>query len=131
MFYLCKCNAADPSAACVCTQAREWHPDRHQGEAREKAEAKFQEISEAFQVLSDPVRKMGYDEQLDAATTAEEAKKAAQRFRAQSWNTPMPDVKERLKNAKREEAGFPPHIIAGTLLFVTGNFVMVLNWLGG
>ena len=28
----------------------------------------------------------------------------------------MPDVKERLKNAKREEAGFPPHIIAGTLL---------------
>jgi hypothetical protein len=40
-------------------------------------------------------------------------------------------VQARLRKAKREEAGFPPHIIAGTLVLVTGNFVLMLNWLGG
>ena len=58
-----------PCASAFALQAREWHPDRHQGEAREKAEAKFQEISEAFQVLSDPIKRTMYDERLDAATT--------------------------------------------------------------
>ena len=43
----------------------------------------------------------------------------------------LTDVQTRLRSAKREEAGFPPHIIAGTLAFVTGNFILMLNWLGG
>ena len=120
-----------PCASAFALQAREWHPDRHQGEAREKAEAKFQEISEAFQTLSDPVRRATYDGELDAAQTEEERREAASRFRAQSWNTEVPNVAERLRNAKREEPGMPPHIIAGTLALVTGNFVAVLYWLGG
>lgn len=111
-------------------QAREWHPDRHQ-EGREQAEQRFQEISEAFQILSDEVKRRAYDTELDAARTVEETKKAAQRFRATSWNSKVPDVAERLKNAKREEPGFPPHIIAGALVLVTGNFILMLNWLGG
>jgi len=111
--------------------AREWHPDRHQGAAREKAEERFQEISEAFQTLSNPVSRKMYDDEIDAAKTKEAAAAAAKRFRAATWNTEVPDVRARLRNAKKEEAGFPPHIIAGTLLFVTGNFIMVLNWLGG
>ena len=111
--------------------AREWHPDRHQGAKREEAERKFQEISEAFQVLSDPIKRKMYDEQLDAATTAEAAAAAAKRFRAASWNTEVPDMAARIRKAKKEEAGFPPHIIAGTLAFVTGNFLLVMNWLGG
>jgi len=111
--------------------AVEYHPDRHQGAGKEEAEKKFQEISEAFQVLSDPVKRAMYDEELDSATNAAEAAKAAKRFRAGTWNTEVPDMRARLRNAKREDAGFPPHIIAGTLLFVTGNFVMVVNWLGG
>jgi len=110
--------------------AREWHPDRHQ-EGREQAEQRFQEISEAFQILSDEVKRRAYDTELDAARTVEETKKAAQRFRATSWNSKVPDVAERLKNAKREEPGFPPHIIAGALVLVTGNFILMLNWLGG
>ena len=94
-------------------------------------ERRFQEISEAFQTLSDPVKRKMYDEQLDAAKTAADAAAAAKRFRAASWNTEVPDVASRLRNAKREEPGMPPHIIAGTLAFVTGNFIMVINWLGG
>ena len=34
--------------------AKEWHPDRHQGSGREAAERRFQEVAEAFQLLSDP-----------------------------------------------------------------------------
>ena len=111
--------------------AVEWHPDRHQGDGREAAEKKFQEISEAYQTLHNPVKRAAYDQELDAAATEEEAKVAAKKFRAQSWNTEIPDVQTRLRSAKREEAGFPPHIIAGTLAFVTGNFILMLNWLGG
>ena len=111
--------------------AREWHPDRHQGAKREEAEQKFQEISEAFQTLSNPVKRMSYDADLDAAQNDAETKAAAQRFRAASWNTEVPNVQERLRKAKREEPGMPPHIIAGALILVTGNFIAALNWLGG
>ena len=111
--------------------AREWHPDRHQGSGRAEAEQRFQEISEAYQTLSDSIRRAEYDHNLDTATTAAEKAKAAKRYRASTWNTEVPDVAARLRNAKKEEAGFPRHIIAGTLLFVTGNFILVLNWLGG
>ena len=39
--------------------AMKWHPDRHQGD--KKAEEKFKEISEAYQVLSDKEKRQKYD----------------------------------------------------------------------
>jgi curved DNA-binding protein len=39
--------------------AMQWHPDRHQGD--KKAEAKFKEISEAYQTLSDTQKRKQYD----------------------------------------------------------------------
>jgi len=41
--------------------ALKWHPDRHQGDAREAAEARFKRISEAYEVLSDPEKRKKYD----------------------------------------------------------------------
>ncbi len=41
--------------------ARLQHPDRFQGEAKVKAEADFQEITQAFNILSDPVRRREVD----------------------------------------------------------------------
>jgi curved DNA-binding protein len=41
--------------------ALQWHPDRHQGAARQDAEARFKQISEAYEVLSDPDKRKKYD----------------------------------------------------------------------
>lgn len=41
--------------------ALKWHPDRHAEADREKAEAEFKHISEAYEVLSDPENRKKYD----------------------------------------------------------------------
>eukprot|EP01061_Rhynchopus_euleeides_P020694 TRINITY_DN3360_c0_g1_i1.p1 TRINITY_DN3360_c0_g1~~TRINITY_DN3360_c0_g1_i1.p1 ORF type:complete len:489 (+),score=205.31 TRINITY_DN3360_c0_g1_i1:95-1561(+) len=44
--------------------AKEWHPDKWQStseEEKEKAEAKFKEIGEAWAILSDPTKRRKYD----------------------------------------------------------------------
>jgi curved DNA-binding protein CbpA len=44
--------------------ARQRHPDRFQGAERERAEREFQEITEAFNVLSSPERRRQHDVEL-------------------------------------------------------------------
>ncbi|CAH1443929.1 uncharacterized protein LOC111913410 [Lactuca sativa] len=39
--------------------ALKWHPDKQKGE--DSATSRFQEINEAYKVLSDPIRKQEYD----------------------------------------------------------------------
>ncbi|XP_052191163.1 uncharacterized protein LOC127800541 [Diospyros lotus] len=39
--------------------ALKWHPDKHKDE--DAAKSRFQEINEAYQVLSDPVKRREYD----------------------------------------------------------------------
>ncbi|CAL0334270.1 unnamed protein product [Lupinus luteus] len=39
--------------------ALKWHPDKHKGDIA--ATAKFQEINEAYTVLSDPAKRLDYD----------------------------------------------------------------------
>lgn len=42
--------------------ALKWHPDKHSGdEEKEKAEKKFQEVAEAYEVLSDDEKRQKYD----------------------------------------------------------------------
>ncbi|NJL27800.1 MAG: DnaJ domain-containing protein [Thermoanaerobaculia bacterium] len=48
--------------------ARERHPDRFQGEDKQRAEEEFQAIAEAFNTLSDPVRRRQHDLELDRPT---------------------------------------------------------------
>ena len=48
--------------------ARERHPDRFQGSEKEKAELEFQNITEAFNILMDPIRRRQHDVELDTPT---------------------------------------------------------------
>jgi curved DNA-binding protein len=41
--------------------AKQWHPDKHAGDKKNEAEARFKEISEANAVLSDPEKRKQYD----------------------------------------------------------------------
>jgi curved DNA-binding protein len=41
--------------------AKQWHPDKHAGDKKDEAEARFKEISEANAVLSDPEKRKQYD----------------------------------------------------------------------
>jgi curved DNA-binding protein CbpA len=50
--------------------ARERHPDRFQGKEKAQAEQEFQNITEAFNVLMDPVRRRQHDLELDRPTEA-------------------------------------------------------------
>lgn len=45
--------------------AREGHPDRFKGEEKAAAEVAFQDVTEAFNVLSDPLRRHQHDLDLD------------------------------------------------------------------
>ena len=42
--------------------ALKWHPDRCGTEKKDEAQAKFQEIGEAYEVLSDPEKRKIYDQ---------------------------------------------------------------------
>lgn len=46
--------------------AKQLHPDRFPGEAKAKAEEDFQQITEAFNVLSNPLRRREHDQDLAA-----------------------------------------------------------------
>ncbi len=61
--------------------ARERHPDRFPGDGKEEAELKFQEITQAFNVLSDPVRRRELDEQLARPTELDAHKTNAEAAR--------------------------------------------------
>jgi curved DNA-binding protein CbpA len=50
--------------------ARQEHPDRYMGAERARAEARFQAITEAYNVLSDPEKKTRYDEASSAGASA-------------------------------------------------------------
>ena len=60
-------------------QASRWHPDKHK-EHRKSAEMKFQEIAEAFEVLSDHNKRAHYDQLLNKHYSLEDAHSTFSRF---------------------------------------------------
>ncbi len=111
--------------------AKRWHPDVHSEATKMEAQARFQEVNEAYQVLSDAAKRKQYDAELAGAKDAEERRKAASRFRATTWNTPVDNVQERIRNAKREEPSTSRGMLAGALVLITGNFYIFFHVLAG
>ena len=72
---------------------------------------------------------------MKAAKSEAARAEAAQRFKASTWNSKVPDIRARLRDAEREKgsdaAGANRGLVAGGLLFLTVNFVMVFNVLAG
>lgn len=48
-------------------QALKWHPDKHKENDKKKAEGKFKQINQAYEVLSDPQKRQTYDQFGEAA----------------------------------------------------------------
>lgn len=59
--------------------ASKWHPDKHK-EHRKSAELKFQEIAEAYEVLSDRNKRAHYDELLSHSYNLQDANSTFERF---------------------------------------------------
>ena len=59
--------------------ATKWHPDRHK-EHRKTAEARFHDIAEAFDVLSDHNKRAHYDEMLHREYSLTDAQSTFNRF---------------------------------------------------
>lgn len=55
-----KSASADDIKKAYRRMSKEWHPDKHKGD--KSAEAKFKEINEAYETLSDPEKKRMYDQ---------------------------------------------------------------------
>jgi len=82
---------------------RQYHPDRFIGEDRIRAEKKFQEITEAFNVLSDPAARERYDKEtgtsgdtsaMDPAEIARRlSSKGAQELRAGNLQQAVDDLR--------------------------------------
>ncbi|RZC45586.1 hypothetical protein C5167_038545 [Papaver somniferum] len=47
------------SRCAACSLVRKWHPDKRKDE--DSATSRFQQINEAYSVLSDPVKRKEYD----------------------------------------------------------------------
>lgn len=67
--------------------AKQWHPDRFEGEEKTVAEARFREISEAFALLRDPASRQKLEQQMGMpAPPVPEAPKASPVERtAEDW----------------------------------------------
>lgn len=103
--------------------AREHHPDRFQGGARRRAEDRFQEITEAFNILSRPDSREKYDRELfqgtdtQAMDRSEIARRLASKGAQQLREGKLAEAVDNLRHAiDHDEACSRAHYFMGVAL---------------
>ncbi len=92
--------------------ARERHPDRFQGAEKQQAEIEFQEITQAFNMLSDPERRRQHDLELARPRTPT-ARSAAAR-RASTCSAASRPTRRRTSSRRPTTSTAPPRPIPPT-----------------
>ena len=94
--------------------AREAHPDRAPAERREEAEAKFQELAQAVNVLTNPERRKVYDFELSMAKAAAERRRDRRRRRRTTSPRESPPTRRRSTRRRRATSRSPSTATRGT-----------------
>jgi curved DNA-binding protein CbpA len=98
--------------------AKKYHPDLHGGGQRQAAEEIFKEINEAYEILSDPVKRASYDDYRNTGAKPQQPKpRAAARAKpAAGYSDEERRIYARFEKMAREamEQGndFPPALLA-------------------
>ncbi len=101
--------------------ALDTHPDHHPGNSVK--EARFKQIAEAYEALSDPKARSRYDDELRQARQAERLRaEAEQARRAQAWSqqarAPEPNSAPQAHGSVKPEGGtFLAAVLAGLGIF--------------
>ena len=100
--------------------ARSRHPDLHEGEEKLKAESEFQDITEAFNVLSNPARRRQHDVELSSpapANVAADPKTTVRTFmtRAARARTVKAGIVRRPKTSSAPPRSIPRTLKPGTI----------------
>jgi len=121
--------------------AKTWHPDRAPEEERPKFEAKFKQLSQAYEVLSDPEERRRYDRELRFKQRLEGARvrsgapepttsgdipryeRPSPNWEAHTWTWDGDPV-----NPTRPQAGAIPRVVtgAGAVALVVGLVMMLV-----
>ncbi len=91
--------------------AREHHPDRHQDSAKVGAEARFKEVTAAYDVLSDPQKRLQYDQMRSyyAAASPQRPRAAGRQSAGYGFESPLgwEDLLGTFFGGQASEAPFP------------------------
>ena len=81
--------------------AKKYHPDLQKQENKEKAEQKMKQINDAYEILSDDLKRKKYDEELKSKRQQEEIKKN-ENIHNQNYNQQQNITEQELKNMEQK-----------------------------
>jgi tetratricopeptide (TPR) repeat protein len=82
--------------------AKQWHPDRYTGAAKEEAEGRFRELAEAFSTLKDPGKRLALVQQMPRSAPAPAAAPPREKEKEKDPDSPQERTAEDWVNMAKE-----------------------------